>query len=175
MSREEILFDAVTGIQEELVEEAQAYMFRKRRALWPRYAGMAACLALVAAICFSAYQLSHLSMGGSSADNSDLNGAPPPQSTESANQDAGDAPEAMPPEPDGQESFLAVVREVREDCLLVEGTEDGAYITIPTGGLADLPELQEGDMVRIFCAEILFDEEGGAVASGVEEVRLAEP
>ena len=37
----EILFDAITGIREDLVEEAQRHVFC-RRARWRRYGGLAA-------------------------------------------------------------------------------------------------------------------------------------
>ena len=43
----EILFDAITGIREDLVEEAQRHVFC-RRARWRRYGGLAACLVLAA-------------------------------------------------------------------------------------------------------------------------------
>ena len=43
----EILFDAITGIREDLVEEAQRHVFC-RRARWRRYGGLAACLVLYA-------------------------------------------------------------------------------------------------------------------------------
>ena len=44
MRRSEILFDGVTHIREDLIEEAQRYVFR-RRINWRRYAGgLAACL-----------------------------------------------------------------------------------------------------------------------------------
>lgn len=191
MSREEIIFDAITGIREELVEEAQEYRFREKRAPWQRYASLAACLALAGTLCFGAYQLTQIRMKGGS-DCCDMNGAPPPQSSEQADQDAGvtsppengtghdakyeDAPEAMPPdmEPEGGESFLAVVLEVRVDALLVARTE-GEHIIVPTAALEELPELQAGDVVQVLCAEILSGEEGAATASGVEAVRLAEP
>lgn len=37
MSREEILFDAITGIREDLIEWAQDYRFQRRAAPWRRY------------------------------------------------------------------------------------------------------------------------------------------
>ena len=39
MSREEIFFDAITNLREELVEEAQEYVFRKHS--WRRYTRLA--------------------------------------------------------------------------------------------------------------------------------------
>ena len=39
----ERLFDAITLLKEDLVEEAQDYRFRKRPAVWRRVGSLAAC------------------------------------------------------------------------------------------------------------------------------------
>lgn len=202
MSREEIFFDAITSIREELVEEAQQYVFHRKRTLWRRYAGMAACLVLIAAVGFGVYGLANIRMGNGmiatdpggaanqytgsagadeavpSPEDAPAEGgapgyAPPAGSGADAGPDSTDS--ARPPvsaERPGP-SFTGAVLEVHETYLLVSGQEE-ARIRVPTEGLEDLPELREGDVVTVVCAEIL-EEDGGAVASGVEDIRLAEP
>lgn len=190
MSREEILFDAITNIREDLVEEAQGYDFRKKQNSWRRYGTLAACLALASALCLGAYQLSR----GSKVC-SDWNGAAPP--SVSSNQfaaDTGDTPndsppipEACPPSADGipwdgdsEDAalgdsplvFTATVLEVHETYLLVSQKEEP--VRVPIDGLANLPEFQEGDVVQILC-ETFSAPDGVKTASGVTEIQLAEP
>ena len=78
MRKEEIFFDAITNIREDLVEAAQNYDFH-RRVRWERWAGLAACLALAAFLSLPFL----LPSGGSGRD---------PNST--ADQTAPSAPEA---------------------------------------------------------------------------------
>lgn len=47
MKREEKLFDAITDVRDDLLEEALNYRFRSRRSAWRRWANVAACLVLV--------------------------------------------------------------------------------------------------------------------------------
>ena len=68
MNKAEIFFDAITGLREELVEEALDCRFR-RRVPWSRYAGLAACLALVVCVGWFGLMLAGGGMGGSGADN----------------------------------------------------------------------------------------------------------
>ena len=74
----EKLFDAITEVREDLVEEALDYRFQAKKAVpWQRYAKWAACLALVVCIGYLAANLD-LRMGGmnSTADSSgSANGA----------------------------------------------------------------------------------------------------
>lgn len=192
MSKAEIFFDAVTGIREELVEEALGYRFR-RRFPWGRYAGLAACLALVVCVGWFGLTIAGGGMGGSSGadngfrtgspaggDSGEVSGdtAPAPQSPEGSSEPAvpGDSPELG-----GQnwESFTAKVLEVREDALLVEPLEGEAVrnsadrIVVSTEGLENLPELEAGDAV-----EIAFDgsvmESYPAQLGEVYSVELAE-
>lgn len=73
MSKAEKLFDAITNVREELVEEALDYRFPAKRAIpWQRYAKWAACLALVVCI---GYLASTLRMGGMAGSDSTGNGA----------------------------------------------------------------------------------------------------
>ena len=44
MGSEEKLFDAITGIDEGLVDSAQSYVFHKQPRTWQRIASLAACL-----------------------------------------------------------------------------------------------------------------------------------
>ena len=77
MSGAEKLFDAITEVREDLVEEALDYRFQAKKAVpWQRYAKWAACLALVVCIGYLAANLD-LRMGGmnSAAGNSGSNGA----------------------------------------------------------------------------------------------------
>lgn len=62
MRPEEKLFDAITDIDEELVESAQSYVFRKQPKTWQRVASLAACLLIVASIGFGILQMA--SIGG---------------------------------------------------------------------------------------------------------------
>lgn len=161
MSRAEIFFDAITNIREELVEEALNHRFR-RRIPWGRYAGWAACLALVVCVGWFGLMLAG-GMGGSGADNgfsassggSEVSGdTAPPRSPEGSGEEA--APGSNP-ELGGQarETFMAVVLEVHENALLVEPLEGEAVrnsadqIMVSTKNLENPPELEAGDMVKI--------------------------
>ena len=78
MTGAEKLFDAITAVRGDLVEEALDYRFQAKKAIpWQRYAKWAACLALVVCIGYLAANLD-LGMGGmnSTADSSgSANGA----------------------------------------------------------------------------------------------------
>ncbi len=179
MREAEILYDAITGIRETIVEEAQDYRFRKRAAQWQRYAGLAACLAVVVCI---GYFASHIGMGGS-------NSAPP-----NASESAGDSGCAAPSDGSGQasgeapgssgdsfdqETFTAAVLEIHDGWLLVEPLEGEAIrasadrVEVPTGNLPDLPELTEGDLVTVTYTGTV-QESYPAQITGVEEITLAE-
>ena len=65
MSGAEKFYDAITQVREDLVEETLDYRFAARRNIpWQRYAGLAACLALVVCI---GYLAANLRMGGMNA------------------------------------------------------------------------------------------------------------
>ena len=73
MRPEEKLFDAVTGIDEEIVDSAQTYVFRKQTRPWQRAASLAACLLIVASIGFGILQWA--SIGGMGGSDSAANGS----------------------------------------------------------------------------------------------------
>ena len=88
----EKLFDAITEVREDLVEEALDHHFSAKKAIpWQRYAKWAACLALVVCIGYLAANLD-LRMGGmnSAAGNSGSNGAAGETTGDTAD-DAGDS------------------------------------------------------------------------------------
>ena len=149
MNKAEIFFDAITGLREELVEEALDCRFR-RRVPWSRYAGLAACLALVVCVGWFGLMLAGGGMGGSGADNgfstssggSEVSGdTSPPQVPEAPVEETvpGDSPDLGEGTP-AESVFTAVVLEVRR-------TAD--RITVSTGELEDLPELEAGDLVVV--------------------------
>ena len=185
MNRAEIFFDAITNIREELVEEALGHRFR-RRVPWGKYAGWAACLALVVCVGWFGLTLAGGGMGGGSDGNGYSSG-----SSGAAGDTAPQAPEggkseetAVPgdsPEVDGsvREAFQAVVLEVGETSILVEPLagesvrNSADQIRVPTGELEDLPALEAGDVVRVaFDGNIL--ESYPAQLGRVYSVELAE-
>lgn len=106
MNKAEILFDAVTDIRPELIEEAQAYVFRRRGAvarLRP-YLAAAACFVLVAALGWNVLRhgfggsmgMDGSPAGGSSGGDS-WNGSRNPGSADPSPGVTGDAGEKEPP------------------------------------------------------------------------------
>ncbi len=192
MSRKaETFFDAVTLLREDLVEEAQDYVFRRRRAGWRKFGSLAACLVLVVSL----GMLAALPRGcGGAAPSFDGNTAsapeemPPGNSTgapsgegnpEPGDGDMNTAPPpdtAPPPQAEGLR-FSAQVVEVLEDGLLVEPFDsapaDLGLVRVPTAGLGGLPEFYPGGVVMIRCGSITR-EGGEAVAEGVVQVELVE-
>ena len=102
MSGAEKLFDAITEVREDLIDEALDYRFVRKKAIhWQRYAALAACLALVVCI---GYLAANLRMGGmNAAGNDGSNGtaagdaADAGDSTGAAPEDGNTADGAMPP------------------------------------------------------------------------------
>ena len=102
MSGAEKLFDAITEVREDLVEEALDYRFPQKKPIpWQRYVPLAACLALVVCI---GYLAANLRMGGmNAAGNDGSNGtaagdaADAGDSTGAAPEDGNTADGAMPP------------------------------------------------------------------------------
>lgn len=185
MREAEILYDAITGIRETIVEEAQDYRFQKRAPQWRRYAGLAACLALVVCI---GYFASHIGMKG--GDNGASSNSAPPNASESAGSNGCAAPGdgsdqasgEMPGSSSGsldQETFTAAVLEIHDSWLLVEPLEGEAIrasadrVEVPTGNLPDLPALAEGDLVTITYTGTV-QESYPAQITGVDEIALAE-
>lgn len=192
----EIFFDAITLLREDLVEEAQNYIFRKKRSGWRRFGSLAACAVLVVSLGMlavlprgcggaggsgansappqSADTAPDLSGGAYYGDGSDhnMNGAPPPAPTEE--------PEAAPADTpgDGLIRFSGHVLKVLEDELLVAPfdslPEVPALVRVPTAGLGELPEFYLGGVVQVACRGFTL-EEGAAVAENVARIDLVEP
>lgn len=165
----EIFFDAITLLEEGLVEEAQDYRFRKKRTVWKNLGSLAACLMLIASISLLALPRG---CGGSapkmnsagdppSADSSAPAEAPdqnaPALSGEPAAPEPAEAP-AGAPEEDGYGQietetvqFTAVVLSIDSEYILLgglEGADEDYQVRAQVGGL-ELPELAEGDTVRV--------------------------
>lgn len=161
----EIFFDAITLLEEDLVEEAQDYRFRKKRTVWKNLGSLAACLMLIASI-----SLLMLPRGcGGSAPKMNNSSAPPstdssapaetpdlnaPASSEPAAPEPSEAPSGAPENGYGQietEQFTAVVLSIDSDTILLgslEGADEDYQVKAQIGGL-ELPELAEGDTVRV--------------------------
>ena len=161
MRKEEVFFDAITNLREDLVEAAQNYAFR-RRVRWERWAGLAACLALAAFLSLPFV----LPSGGSGGDpNGAADQAAPmtPEAAPPAEAPAGDSGEVSgEPAPGASEGaallrFEATVLEVRENTLLVE-PDPAAGIAVqaevPLEGVEGVPVLREGDRITISCAAV---------------------
>lgn len=171
----EKLFDAITLLREDLVEEAQDYVFRKRRSGWKNFGSLAACMALVASLALLA-ALPRGCGGAAPMDKADQNNSAAPSSPAEMPSGGGEDPmygdgsaggvDTAPSPPSGDPSpgeappaseeprqFTAQVLEVLADSLLVEPLEGEAErrsadrIEVPVGGEA--PAFAEGDLVRV--------------------------
>lgn len=162
----EILFDAVTEIRPELVEQALDQPLRRLSA-WRRAGALcAACLALTACLGWFGLFLSG-GMGGSGDMSATDNCAPQAPSAEAPSEDGGERAPVS-------ETFTAQVVEAREDALLVRprGQWDEEPVEVSLEGLETLPELEPGDWVSItFTGEARED----GVLTGVTEITAAEP
>lgn len=156
----EIFFDAITLLEEDLVEEAQDYRFRKKRTVWKKLGSLAACLMLIASISLLALPRG---CGGSAPkmNNSSAPAEAPDQNAPVSGEPAAPAPADAPsdaPE-DGYEQtetvqFTAVVLEIEDNSILVEPLEGERIrrsydqIVVVTRNL-ELPELAVGDEIRV--------------------------
>lgn len=163
MKREkaEILFDAITAVREDLIEAAQNYVFRKKPALWRRYAALAACLVVVAGLGFGALRLGLLGgMGGSGSNTSGAaDGAAPESSGETTSDtaggddtgDTGDTGDAGAAET----TFGATVLEVHDGWLLVEPLEgedilsSADRVMVSLAGVEEVPDLEAGEEIAV--------------------------
>lgn len=182
MRPEEKLFDAVTGIDEELVDSAQNYVFRKQTQPWQRVASLAACLLVMVSIGYGILLMGGVG-GSDSASNSSTGDTAPESGSAGGNAgisgDIDDSADAGDQEGAAETvTFTATVLEVGDGYLLAEPVEGDAMlatadrILVDTGG-ADLPDgVAEGAVV-----EITFDgmvrESYPAQISGVTEILLA--
>lgn len=152
----EIFFDAITLLEEDLVEEAQDYRFRKKRTVWKKLGSLAACLMLIASISLlalprgcggSAPKMNNSSAPAETPDqNAPVSGEPAPE--------PADAPAGAPEDGYGQTEtvqFTAVVLSIDSDYILLgslEGADEDYQVRVQIDGL-ELPELAEGDTVRV--------------------------
>ncbi len=163
--KREIFFDAITCLPEEIVEEAQGYVFRTSRAAWKKAGSLAACMVLAVSLAFLAAV--PRGCGGSAPG---LNSSAP-ASGESAPSDGampdydlpfpGEAPQKPEGVYDGAETgmvqFNAKVLEILDagtkPSILVEPLEgedernSADRIVVSADG--EIPSLAVGDLVRI--------------------------
>ena len=153
----EKLFDAITLLPEELIEEAQDCRFQARGAAWRRFGALAACLFLIVSIGMVAVMPKGCG-GGAPAPGANSSGAP--VSGEAAPSDGGVSTDtATPQEPEASPShqFTAKVVEVRDTgtrpVIVVEPLEgeperaSADRIVVTAAG--EVPVLEVGDLVRI--------------------------
>ncbi len=159
MRPEEKLFDAVTGIDEELVDSAQNYVFRKQTQPWQRVASLAACLLVMVSIGYGILLMGGVG-GSDSASNSSTGDTAPENGSAGGNAgisgdiddsaDAGDQEEAAE-----TVTFIATVLEMGDGYLLVEPVEEDPmlatadWIQVPTGDVTLPDGVTEGTVVRI--------------------------
>ena len=168
MRRPDVVFDAVTNIREELIEEAQQYVFR-RRISWRRYTGAAAaCLALVLGLSML-FRFGGAGGGAPAGPSGDSGG----ESGIAAGGDPAE-PGACPPGA-AEASFTADVLEVLEDGTLIVVPQPGSGIwsvvdrvRVPTAGVPDLPDVQPGNQILV----VYTGEAGSDFVEGVVEIRI---
>ena len=196
----EIFFDAITHLREDLVEEAQSYVFRRKRSGWRTFGSLAACIVLVMSLGVRAAMPRGCGAGGadSSVSGATMNTSPPPASTDASSPEdmppdgswktdkpsgstsdpaPGDEPTAPSTEPE-QLRFTASVVGILEDALLAEPHNDlpvdADRVLIPLDGLEGLPEFYPGGIVDVTCGAVRL-EDGEAVAEDVTALWLLEP
>lgn len=189
MRPEEKLFDAVTGIDEELVESAQNYVFRKQTQPWQRVASLAACLLVMVSIGYGILLMGGIGgMGGSdSAANSSTTGdTAAPEENGSVGGNAGisgdvdDSADASDQEGTAETvTFTATVLEMGDGYLLVEPVEGDAMlatadrIQVPVGDVILPDGVTEGIVVRITFTGGVMESYPAQIAN-VVEITLAE-
>ncbi len=165
MRAADVFFDAITQIREELVEEAQQYVFR-RRISWRQYAGAAAaCLALALGL---SLLIRSGGVGGSSGSDS---GGGMAGGVEDSCDIAPELSESLPSE----RSFTADVLEILDggSLLVVPQPGSGVWsvadrVTVPVGDLTELPDVQPGDRILV----VYSGEARADFVEGVTEIRL---
>ena len=183
MRPEEKLFDAVTGIDEELVDSAQNYVFRKQTQPWQRVASLAACLLVMVSIGYGILLMGGVG-GSDSASNSSTGDTAPENGSAGGNAgisgdiddsaDAGDQEEAAE-----TVTFIATVLEMGDGYLLVEPVEEDPmlatadWIQVPTGDVTLPDGVTEGTVVRITFTGGVMESYPAQIAN-VVEITLAE-
>lgn len=167
MRQPDVFFDGVTNIREELIEEAQQYVFRKRLS-WRRYAGAAAaCLALVLGLSIL-FRFGGAGGGAPAGPGGDSGG-------ESGIAAGGDPAEPGACPPGAMEaSFTADVVETLEDGTLLVVPQPGSgfwsvadRVRVPTADVASMPDVQPGDQILV----VYIGEAGQDFVEGVIEIR----
>lgn len=184
MRSEEKLFDAITGIDEGLVDSAQSYVFHKQPRTWQRIASLAACLLIVASIGFGMLQLAGIGgMGGSNTAADAGNAAPPENNVTTDNGATGSGGATGDDSGVDQGAaveetvFTATVLEIGDGYLLVEPVEGDAMlatadkIMVSTNDVAVPDGVAEGAVVEI-TFDGLIRESYPAQISGVTEILL---
>lgn len=184
MRPEEKLFDAVTGIDEELVDSAQNYVFRKQTQPWQRVASLAACLLVMVSIGYGILLMggiggmggSDSASNGSAADNSATGDSAAPEdgglsggADDQESADAGGQQSAGEPV-----TFTATVLEMGDGYLLVEPVEEDPMlatadrIQVPTGDVTLPDGVTEGTVVRITFTGGVMESYPAQIANVVE-------
>ncbi len=176
----DVFFDGITCIRAELIEEAQNYVFR-RHSRWKRYAGLAAGFLLTVCLGWNFVTvylgwnflpgLGSMSGGAETGAFSD-NAAPTAESPELVGgADMGDTAEPEEIfEVFTEHCFTADVLEAGEGYLLVVPLPGNEFwtvadrVTVPTDGLAELPQILPGDQIEIvFTGEAASDSVTGVI------------
>lgn len=200
MKKAGIIYDAITNVREDLIEEALDHRFRKKIP-WQRYAALAACLAVFISVMPLMIAIVSPKGGADSAANSTAAAPQSPEAVQDKNHGApgaaepGAAPstsgaaaesapaETAPAEPapapteptkDAAQVFTAEILEVESDRLLVKPVAGLAFtdpLEVYLPNHEELPELQPGDRVVItFDGVVLTSEPARVSASEVMRV-----
>ena len=179
MKPEEKLFDAMTGIDEELVESAQSYVFHKQTRTWQRVASLVACLLVMVSIGYGILQMGSLGgAGNDSAANTTGDAAAPESNAGGADTTTGDSGDQDAAQT-AETVFTATVLEIGDSYLLVEPVEGDPMLAtadriLVSTGDAVLPDgIAEGAVVRI-TFDGFIRESYPAQISGVTEILLAD-
>ena len=162
MRPEEKLFDAITGIDEGLVDSAQSYVFHKQPRTWQRIASLAACLLIVASIGFGMLQLAGIGgMGGSNTAADAGNAAPPENNVTTDNGATGSGGATgdgyLLVEPVEGDPMLATADQIQvpvDGVELPDGVTTGTVLTITfSGGVMESYPAQIADVISIVLAD----------------------
>ena len=188
----EQFFDAITHLREDLVEEAQNYVFRKKRSGWRKFGSLAACVMLVVSLGVLAAMPKGCGGAAPSSNNMNASGTPaaPAEMPPDANGDApsGDGMEygdaAPRPDPAGEAppagaenyQFTAIVIEVQDEAILAEPIEYTSHdrVLIPFENL-EFPALSEGDWITVTVEGGLVLTTDPPMVLGVQSIEKIDP
>lgn len=168
MSGGEKLFDAITGVREDLIEEALDHRFVRPSFHWQRMAALAACLLFVVGVSLGALRFFTWGCGGAAPNGAQQNSstecapgdAAPPRlpagSDSSASLDKPQAPDNDSGAGGAEQAVMeATVLSVHQGYLLVEPAagdpvlDTADQVEVPTAEVAELPALAPGDRVQV--------------------------